>query len=90
MVSNARDNGPGLTALASLRRFVRSRAIRERCALCDVALAHEHPHLVEVASRRLVCACEACAVLFSSRVEARYRRVPRRIQFLTSFRLSDA
>jgi hypothetical protein len=90
MVPDAPTDGPDLTALASLRRFVRPRALPERCALCDVALAREHPHLVEVASRRLVCACEACAVLFSSRVEARYRRVPRRIQFLTSFRLSDA
>src|SRR5262245_45504427 len=89
MVPNPRDDGPGLTALAALRRFVRPRAIRERCALCDAELAAEHPHLVEVANRRLVCACEACAMLFSSRVEARYRRVPRRVQFLPDFRLSD-
>ena len=52
------DGGPRLTALASLRRFVRPRAARERCELCGAALAAEHPHLVEPATRRLVCACD--------------------------------
>ena len=48
----------GLTALASLRRYVRPRAaaVRERCELCDAELATEHSHLVEPATRRLACA----------------------------------
>ncbi len=84
------DRGP--TALASLRRYVRPRAApaRERCELCDAELAPEHSHLVEPATRRLACACEACAILFSGRVEGRYRRVPRRVRFLADFRLTDA
>ena len=85
----AQDEARGLTALASLRRYVRPRTARERCALCDAELAADHPHLVELSSRRLVCACTACAVLFSGRADARYRRVPQLVRFLPEFRLGD-
>jgi hypothetical protein len=85
----AGDGSPGRNALASLRRFVRPRVVRERCGLCDVELATDHAHLVEPASRRLVCACDACAILFSGQGGTRYRRVPRRVQLLTDFRLTD-
>jgi hypothetical protein len=84
--------GRGPNALASLRRYVRPRAVtvRERCALCDVELATEHSHLIEPATRRLTCACEACALLFSGQADGRYRRVPRRVRSLADFRLTDA
>jgi Family of unknown function (DUF5947) len=84
--------GNGLTALASLRRYIRPRAapVRERCELCNAELAPEHSHVIEPASRRLACACEACALLFSGQAGGRYRRVPRRVRFLADFRLSDA
>jgi hypothetical protein len=45
---------------------------------------------MELATRQLVCCCEACAVLFSDQRTARYRRVPRRVQLLPDFRLTDA
>jgi hypothetical protein len=77
------------TALSSLRRFVRRRVVREQCELCSAELADDHAHLVELSSRRLVCACEACAILFDSREAGRYRRVPRDSQFLPDFRLPD-
>jgi hypothetical protein len=57
--------------------------------LCDAKLPEDHSHLVELSSRRLACACEACAILFSGQAAARYRRVPRRIQFLADFCLAD-
>jgi hypothetical protein len=82
------DN-PGLNALASLRRFVRPRAVSERCELCSAELAADHPHLVEVSSRRVACACEACAILFESQRAVKYRRVPRRARLLEGFRLTD-
>jgi Family of unknown function (DUF5947) len=79
-------------ALASLRRYVRPRAtpVRERCGLCDAELVPDHAHLVEPATRRLACACEACAMLFSARADGRYRRVPRGARLLADFHLSDA
>jgi hypothetical protein len=83
------SGGRGLTPLASLRRFVGPRAVRERCALCGVELADDHSHLIEPAARRLTCACEPCAVLFDGQGSGRYRRVPRRVRALPGFRLSD-
>ncbi len=76
-------------ALASLRRYLRPPAEHEHCELCDVALPAEHPHLVELANRRLRCACEACAILFSSHAAPKFRRVPRDVAFLPDFRLTD-
>jgi hypothetical protein len=81
---------PGRNPLASLRRLVRPRPAREVCELCAAELAEDHAHLVEVASRRLRCACDACALLFSGQGAGKYRRVPRRAEILTDFRLSDA
>jgi hypothetical protein len=89
MESNPSGEIAGLGAMASLRRFVRKRSPRERCELCDAGLADDHSHLIEVSSRRLTCACDACAILFSGQAETKYRRVPRRIEFLTDFRLAD-
>ncbi len=80
----------GKSALASLRRFVRPRpAGHSHCELCSAELADDHSHLVELASRRLCCACEPCSILFSNRATPKYRRVPRRAQYLTNFCLTD-
>jgi hypothetical protein len=57
--------------------------------MCSNALANEHEHLVEPATRQMVCACQACAILFSGG-SAKYRRVPRRIRYLSKFQLTDA
>jgi hypothetical protein len=78
------------TAFAALRRFARERAVAERCEVCSAPLAPDHQHLIEPPSRRLLCCCDACALLFSSQHAARYRRVPRRVRALPDFRLSDA
>ncbi len=89
MKSDALLDSRGLTPLASIRRYARPRTVRERCDLCGAALAAEHSHLIETATGRLTCACEPCAILFGNQDVARYRRIPRRIQFLPDFQLSD-
>jgi hypothetical protein len=89
MSPEPRDAGPAPTALASIRRFMRPRVAREHCGLCSVVLADEHPHLVEPATHRLVCACDGCALLFDGAGAGRYRRVPRRIKALPDLRLTD-
>ncbi len=62
----------------------------EKCDLCSAPLVPQHEHLVEPGSRRLLCACQACAVLFSSQQNARFRRVPQFAVRLTDFQLTDA
>jgi Family of unknown function (DUF5947) len=78
------------SAFATLRQFARKRAPVERCEMCSRELAPEHQHLVEPTTRKLICACEACAILFDGKSGTKYKRVPRRVQFLADFQLSDA
>ena len=77
-------------AFAALRQFARKRKPAERCELCSLELGREHPHLIELAARKLVCACDACALLFDGRTDGKYKRVSRRLQALNNFHLSDA
>jgi len=78
------------SAFATLRGFIRRPAPVERCELCNAPLPTEHQHLIEPANRKLSCACEACALLFSNHGEKKYKRVPRRVRFLPDFQLSDS
>jgi hypothetical protein len=80
----------GKRAFAALRRFVRPRPQAERCELCSAALAAQHEHLIEPATRRLLCCCTACVLLFSGRHDTRFRRVPRHVQYLRGFSQTDA
>jgi hypothetical protein len=80
---------PGQSSFGLLRDFVRKRAPGERCELCSAEIGTEHAHLLEPQSRQLLCACEPCSILFDGRQNGKFRRVPRRIQSLANFRLSD-
>jgi hypothetical protein len=75
---------------AALRRFIPKRAPVETCDMCSAPVGVEHDHLVEPATRKINCACQACALLFSGQAGTKYKRVPRRARFLTDFQLSDA
>jgi hypothetical protein len=79
----------GHSAFATLRRFLRPRSLKERCELCGLELAPDHGHVLDTMGRQLVCACDACVLLFSHRQSGKYRRVSRRIQYLPNFRLND-
>jgi hypothetical protein len=57
--------------------------------MCSKELASSHQHLLEPLSRKLMCACDACAILFDSQGQTKYKRVPRRIRFLEDFQLTD-
>ena len=82
--------GNASSPFAVLRRFVRRRAAAERCELCSAEVLPQHEHLVDIVTRQMVCACQACAILFSGKSNTKYRRVPRRILSLTDFQLTDA
>jgi hypothetical protein len=80
-------------AFGTLRQFTRARrsAARqvEHCEMCSAGLAREHPHLVELASRQILCACDACAMLFDGMEKSKYKRVSRRAQCLIDFEMTD-
>jgi len=81
---------PPINGFGTLQRFVRRTGSGERCELCGTGVAVEHGHLFEPANRRLVCACQACAILFGGQGGQRYNRVPSRIRCLSDFQLTDA
>jgi hypothetical protein len=86
----ATKESPRLEAAYSvLKQFARRPRTAERCELCSTEIASHHSHLFDPTARKLVCSCEACALLFSERTDARFKRVPRRVRMLQDFQMSD-
>jgi hypothetical protein len=82
---------PRLRRLA--RRATQERvAEQERCDLCGEPLPTDHRHLLDLSSRELMCACQACRILFDRREAGvgHYRLVPERRLRMNDFRLDDA
>ncbi|TWU22303.1 hypothetical protein Pla52o_33590 [Novipirellula galeiformis] len=95
MTTQMNSAKPLPSGFTRLRQLVQSRRQpSERCELCNLKLAKNHDHLVEIHRRNILCCCEACAILFTGHVgsdsDVSYRRVPRRFAELTNFQLSDA
>jgi len=80
--------GP-IEAFQTLRRLVPKADTAEHCGLCRQALPPQHDHLIDPRTRRLLCSCQACAILFNNPA-AQYKRVPKRVQFLPDCDISDA
>jgi len=57
--------------------------------MCSLGLRPDHPHVMELAQRKLHCTCDACAILFSG-PGVKFKRVPRRVRSFPDFNLSDA
>lgn len=62
----------------------------EHCELCARRLAPEHRHMLEMATRKIVCACDACTLTFVPVVEGRFKVIPRDARALPDFQMSDA
>ncbi|MBV8780341.1 MAG: hypothetical protein JO353_02985 [Phycisphaerae bacterium] len=75
--------------IAALRRFSKPRGPEERCDLCAAGIAPDHQHLLDPAKREVVCACDACAILFGASSSQRFKRVPRRIETWSDVQISD-
>ena len=58
--------------------------------MCGRELSEEHQHLIEPEKRKLVCSCDACAVLFTTQAGTKLRRVPRRVRRLPNFQMPDS
>ena len=59
----------------------------EACELCGVSISAEHRHLLHLAERRIVCACEACWAMRSG--EGDYRPTGNRTVWLPGLELPD-
>lgn len=75
--------------VVKLRRFV-CPPPTEYCELCHAEIPQDHSHLIDVELRRLVCACQACSLLFEGKADGKLRHVPHRTERLSDFRLTDA
>ena len=77
-------------SLSTLRRFARPTTKTERCALCSLGIPPAHRHLLEVATREIICACDPCALRFQDVVGGRFKLVPRDVRRLPGFQLTEA
>src|SRR6516225_4860617 len=81
--------------MGALRRFMKgreqSRTSVEHCELCSELIPKDHHHLLDLSSLTVICACQACSVLFNGQGAGggKYRLVPRRYLALQDFRMSD-
>ncbi len=64
---------------------------QEHCELCGLPVPDQHRHVVDLQTRRLLCACRACSVLFDRRAAGggHYRLVPDRRLRLEGFQLGE-
>ena len=90
MTENPNNEPHRDTIPAVLRQFTRRRSATERCELCSAELGLVHSHLLEPSERQILCACEACSLLFCGQAGARYLRIPREIRQLSDFQITDA
>ena len=78
--------------IATLRRMAkrqqRASAV-EQCEFCNLPLSPGHRHLLELATRKIVCACDPCALRFEN-VIGRWKLIPRDAKSLPDFRITDA
>ena len=86
------------TSFATLRRFAGAPKNNgatpppevEHCELCSIRLAPTHRHLVEMATRRIVCSCDPCALRFENVLEGKFKLIPRDSRPLPDFTMTDA
>lgn len=91
-----RGERDGARSFSTLQRFARratdaAAAAQERCELCSEPIPHEHRHVLEIATREILCACQACSLLFDTEAASvgKYRRIPDRRLYLADFELSE-
>jgi hypothetical protein len=80
-----------LQELARPRARPREAPADEQCDLCAEPIPPQHRHLLDLESRRLLCACRACSILFdrSGAGGGHYRLIPDRVVALEDVGLDD-
>jgi hypothetical protein len=78
-VTRTPADGSPLAVLARITANRRQPVAGERCEMCAEPIGEAHSHVVNVASRSLLCTCRGCYLLFTDEhAELRYRAVPDR------------
>lgn len=78
-----------MNGLAALKSFLQKPPEPECCDLCSAPLAAQHRHLIDPQTRRIVCACDPCALLFPGTGQTKYISIPRDVLYLDRFNLTD-
>ncbi len=86
MNANAQAEAPA--AFHALRRLAQRRSETEQCDFCSLPLRAAHRHLLEVATRKVVCVCDACALAFVN-AKGRWKIIPRDTRPLPEFQMTD-
>jgi hypothetical protein len=72
-------NTGALSVLSRIRAGRPEPPAYERCDMCGAPRADEHPHVVNISSRSLMCTCRPCYLLFThDDADLAYRAVPDR------------
>src|SRR5215475_9403070 len=74
--------------IATLRRMAQQPRESEQCEFCSLPVSPGHRHLLEVATRKIVCACDPCALRFEN-VIGRWKLIPRDARSLPEFQMTD-
>ena len=75
--------------LATLARWAKPKPAVEQCEFCSLPLSSVHRHVMEIATLKIVCACDPCALRFEN-VAGRWKLIPREARVLPEFQLTDA
>ncbi len=81
---------------STLQRFARqapdSRPAQEYCDMCGEPVPPEHRHLLDLSNRGILCACQACSLLFDKQGagSGKYKLVSDRRLYLEDFKMTDA
>ena len=86
---------PGMNGAMSVLRRITTRPPPDpdlqTCDMCAEPIGDDHPHVVDIHSRQLMCACRGCWLLFTAEnADLRYKAVPDRYLSFPDFSLTQA
>src|SRR5262249_8005707 len=84
-IASVRPQNP----FAMLRQMAQLKSETDECEFCSLPLQAAHRHLLEIATRKIICACDACALRFDN-VVGRWKLIPRDARGLPGFHLTEA
>jgi hypothetical protein len=75
--------------LGALQRLAAKSSELEQCDFCSVSLETTHRHVLELATRKILCTCTPCGLRFEGVVGGKYKLIPRRARILPHLQLSE-